>query len=57
MWTSQGEQIPGVGQGGYYANLIATARSRMLVDLVFHVFLAIILQCQGGCLNSKMYAG
>ncbi len=38
MWTSQGEQIPGVGQGGYYANLMAPARSRMLVDLVFHVF-------------------
>lgn len=54
VWTSQGELIPGVGEGGYYANLIATASSRTLVDLVFHVFLVVIC-CQqlyqGGCLN------
>lgn len=51
MWTSQGEQIPGVGQGGYYANVIATARSCRRVDLVFHVLLAIISGwwCHDGC--------
>lgn len=54
VWTSQGELIPGVGQGGYYANLIATASSRTFVDLVFHVF-SVIICCQqlyqGGCSN------
>lgn len=34
----------------------ATARSRRLVDLVFHVFVAII-EYQGGCLNLKMSTG
>lgn len=48
MWTSQGEQIPGVGQGGYYANLIATSqKSRLLVDLVCHVLAANYLQRLG----------
>lgn len=34
VWTCQGEQIPGVGQGGYYVNLVAKTSSCMLVDLI-----------------------
>ena len=42
VWTAQGEQLPGVGQGGYYVNSVVTASSRMLVDSVFLSILVII---------------